>query len=152
MESWLNPGLRWLLIIVTACNLAASSAMLVSWMAARFLVSQELPGLRHLLASSARREFVLFTQNGAWLAFSLSLRPVLWPALLALGVVAFAVSFALSRELFVGYLRVRPLIGDPSPYVSGVGVLTRLAPPRRWLLLLREWWTRLVARARRPER
>lgn len=135
---WSNPGLRWLLIIVTALNVAGFSGRIVSTMALRLFVYPKAVITRRLIAAFALESVALFAQSALWLGMSLSANPVVWPLLILLAAAVCLSSFLLGYEAMGVYVAWRPVLDGMPDAAPTPGLLSSLlsrgrALPRRLL-------------------
>lgn len=132
-QSWLSPGLRWLLIWVAWLNVAGCAVMLVHWLSQRVLIAPSFPLARRPIRASALREGILFAQSVMWLAFALSRDPRrTWPILFLLAVVSCLSCFHLARTSFAASVRLLRLFGKLPDAVPNLGYWQSLQA--RWRL------------------
>lgn len=131
---WSNPGLRWLLIIVTSLNVAGFSARIVSALALRLFIWPKTKVPRGLIVAYALESVALFAQSACWLFLSVSSEPTIWPLLILLAVAVCGSSFLIGYEAMSVYVAWRPVL-DRLPLVpESPGLLASLLPRLRvWL-------------------
>lgn len=139
---WSNPGLRWLLIIVTALNVAGFSGRIVSTITLRLFVWPKAVVTRRLIAAFACESVALFAQSALWLTLSLSADPSVWPLLILCAVAVCGASFLLGYEAMLVYLAWRPVLeglpdaGPSAGLSSSLRSLLRVSLRRLWVLLM----------------